>query len=71
MIQDGETGILIPPYDIEAMRAAIQKLWQNPSIAKRMGLAARKYLEENFNPDLINSRRNELFNKIYQEHHKN
>jgi len=53
-IKDGETGILVPPYDVNAMRNAIRKLWENPDLAKQMGLAGRKYLETQYNYEIIN-----------------
>lgn len=47
-IVDGKTGILVPPGDVQAMRNALQRLWENPGLAKEMGTAGRKFLEENY-----------------------
>lgn len=47
-IIDGKTGILVPPGDVQAMRDAIRKLWENPDLAKEMGKAGRKFVEENY-----------------------
>jgi glycosyltransferase involved in cell wall biosynthesis len=41
-IVDGETGILINPGDTQALRDAIQYLWENPGEAKRLGENARQ-----------------------------
>lgn len=46
-IQDGETGLLVEPEDVEGMRNAILHLWRNPDEARRMGQAARRRFEEN------------------------
>jgi len=46
---DGVTGLLVPPYDVEAMRDAIYTLWNNPELAYKMGLEGRKYIENEFN----------------------
>lgn len=46
-IQDGVTGLLVEPGDVEGMRQAILRLWQNPEEATRMGQAARRRFEEN------------------------
>ncbi len=46
VIQDGVTGIYVPVQDPIALREAIQFLWNNPHVAKKMGMAGRKYLEE-------------------------
>jgi rhamnosyl/mannosyltransferase len=37
---DGETGIVVPPSDPGALRQAIERLWNAPDEAKRMGLNA-------------------------------
>ena len=41
-IQDGVTGILVPPNDPPALRAAIEKLWNQPELAEMMGKAGRR-----------------------------
>lgn len=53
-VKDGETGILVPPYDVAALRDAIGYLWSNPAVAARMGMAGRRYVEQRFNPRVIN-----------------
>jgi glycosyltransferase involved in cell wall biosynthesis len=52
-VQDGETGILVPPGDSAALRSAIQKLWSQPELAHQLGLAGRRYLEAHFNPQSV------------------
>ncbi len=47
VIQEGITGIFVPPQNSEALREAILSLWDNPELAKRMGEAGRKYIEAN------------------------
>jgi glycosyltransferase involved in cell wall biosynthesis len=44
-IRDGKTGIFVPVGDPQALREAIQYLWDNPELAKRMGLEGRKCVE--------------------------
>jgi glycosyltransferase involved in cell wall biosynthesis len=48
-IIDGETGILVEPGNVSAMRDAIQYLLANPGEAKRMGQNARQRIVEQFN----------------------
>jgi len=49
IIQDGVTGIYVPQEDSEAMRDAIQSLWDDPERCKRMGRAARAFIVKNHN----------------------
>lgn len=46
VLKDGETGLFVPVGDPQALRAAIEYLWNNPDVADRMGRAGRKYVEE-------------------------
>lgn len=47
-IVDGETGILVPVQDAEALAAAIMKLIENPALRQRMGQAGRERAEREF-----------------------
>jgi rhamnosyl/mannosyltransferase len=37
---DGETGIVVPPSDPQALRGAMRTLWENPELARDMGARA-------------------------------
>ena len=42
----GETGLVVPPDDAPALRAALRTLWNDPELARAMGgNAARRYAE--------------------------
>lgn len=43
-VSNGETGILVPPGDAEAMARAIDELWRNPDRTAEMGRRARERL---------------------------
>lgn len=49
IIQDGITGIFVPQGDPEAMREAIQSLWDDPKRCEKMGRAAREFIVEHHN----------------------
>jgi glycosyltransferase involved in cell wall biosynthesis len=40
MVVDGETGLLFPPGDVQALRAAMQRLIDEPDLRARLGAAA-------------------------------
>ena len=66
-VRDGETGILVPPYDSVALRSAINKLWTQPELACQMGKAGRAHMEAEFDPELVDSHIKEFLIKIYRE----
>ena len=50
---DGETGILVPPRDVEALADAIVRLVSDKELARRMGHAGRMRVEERFDRDKV------------------
>jgi len=46
--QHGETGLVIPPEDPQALRAAMQQLWGQPERAAQLGQGAARRFEELF-----------------------
>jgi starch synthase len=42
VVDDGRTGLLVPPSDPGALAAAINRLLDDPDLARRMGIAGRK-----------------------------
>lgn len=45
VVQEGATGLLVDPHDVEAMAGGISWLLENPASAARIGAAARKVFE--------------------------
>jgi len=45
-IRHGDTGLLVPPNDVEALMAAIGRLLSDRTGAKRMGARGRRYVEQ-------------------------
>lgn len=44
-IRDGQTGLLVPPGDPAALRAAIERLLGDRALRERLGAAAREHVE--------------------------
>jgi glycosyltransferase involved in cell wall biosynthesis len=42
LVDDERTGLLVPPGDVDALRAAIQRLLDDPELRARLGAAARR-----------------------------
>jgi glycosyltransferase involved in cell wall biosynthesis len=48
LVQDGVTGILVPPQDSAALSAALLKLLAEPSLARRLAQAGHEFAVRNF-----------------------
>lgn len=62
-IVDGETGLLVPPDDPEALARAILELLGNPERALAMGNAGRQRVEADFNWPAVSKRIANLLEK--------
>jgi mannosyltransferase len=56
VVEDGVTGVLIPPGDVDALVAAIEPLLRDPAVAVAMGESARKRVFEKFSLDAETNR---------------
>ena len=64
IVKDGETGILVPPKDPEAMAEAIVTLLRDKKKAQRMGQAGRKRAEKMFSIEENVRKTEKLYEKI-------
>ncbi len=48
LIADGETGLLSPPGDCEALRDRLQILIENPELRRKLGEAGRDRVRSEF-----------------------
>jgi glycosyltransferase involved in cell wall biosynthesis len=48
LVVDGETGLRVPPRDVGALRAALQRLLGDQELRHRLGAAARDRIREHF-----------------------
>lgn len=60
---DGETGLVVPPSDPQALRAAMRTLWDNPDQARAMGQRATRRFEELFTSERMAT----SYAQLYQE----
>ncbi|HEY0833853.1 MAG TPA: glycosyltransferase family 4 protein [Azospirillum sp.] len=55
-IAHGETGLLVDPGDVPALRAAIESLLADPPRARALGMAARRLVRERYDVALVQDR---------------
>jgi glycosyltransferase involved in cell wall biosynthesis len=65
-LEQGQTGLLVEPGDVEGMRKAILHLWRNPDEAIRMGKEARRRFEENHTMDKLAQRVYDVALEVYR-----
>lgn len=53
ILLDGETALLVPPDDAGALAEACLRLLGDPALARRLGRAARAYVENHLSPEAI------------------
>lgn len=67
MVEDGRTGLLIPPRDPQALAGAIVHVLEEPGLAHKMGLAGREKAMSDFNIYEMERRRARLFEELLQK----
>lgn len=53
IVQDGVTGLLIEPNDVEGLAVALRSLLDEPESARKIGLAGREFVEKEFSCEKI------------------
>src|SRR2546429_9663742 len=46
IVEDGVSGLLVPPGDADALAAAVRRLRDDPALARRLGEAGRRRVQE-------------------------
>ncbi|MEM7313661.1 MAG: glycosyltransferase family 4 protein [Planctomycetota bacterium] len=52
-VDHNETGILVPPRNVDELASAIIRLLQNPELRHSMGTAAKQKLERELSPEVV------------------
>ena len=66
----GETGLVVPPNDANALRAALRILYENPELAQEMGRRAYSRYQTHFTADKMTDCYIDLYNELLLEHKK-
>jgi hypothetical protein len=68
LIEDEETGLLVPIDDAPAMAVAIQRLIEDRGFAERLGRRGRAVYEASFTEEVAVRRYFALFDKVLKAH---
>jgi len=63
IVEDGRTGLLVPPDDPQALAAALASLLERPDLRRSLGAAGRRRVEERFRA----ARQAEQIEDLYEE----
>jgi glycosyltransferase involved in cell wall biosynthesis len=67
IVVDGETGILVPPRDPQALAGGISRLLSDPDLARRMGEAGRRRRRTEFELSETVRRIEQLYDELYAD----
>lgn len=68
VVQDGVTGILVPPRNPTAMSAALQRLLDNPDQRQRMGDAGKTRADKHFSAERYANDITNLYAQLFNQH---
>ncbi len=68
MVEDGRTGIIVPPKDPESLAGAILELLQDDRKRNEMGAAARQTVIESHSPEVMTKATEKVFKESLLKH---
>ena len=67
IVDDGRTGVLIPPNDAGSLADTIIFLLQNPEIAKKLGQAAYEHIHQHYSLEMMIAKTETLYVRLIEE----
>jgi glycosyltransferase involved in cell wall biosynthesis len=64
VVSDGETGLLVPPRDPQALAAALRRVLEDRALAERLAAAGRRRVEERFTLEGMNRRLLAIYDEV-------
>ena len=68
VIVDGETGMLVPPADVDALAVGIEALLDDGEWARQLGRQARSRMERIFSLDAMTDRTEAVYHEVIAEY---
>ena len=67
LVEDGVTGLIVPPEDSAALSAALLKLLREPNVARQIGQNGREFVVRNFSFERLVRQVDALYTELLQE----
>ena len=67
VVEDGVTGLLVPPARPDELAAALRRVLENPELGRRLGRAGRRRVEERFSWASVAERTERLYGEAIEE----
>jgi len=64
ILQEGKTGLLVPPEDSAALAEALLRLLRDPEFAARMGKSGREYVASEFSVQRMIANTDQLYTEL-------
>jgi glycosyltransferase involved in cell wall biosynthesis len=64
LVLDGETGLLVPPEDVDALREALRHILVDANMRERMGSASRRYVADNYSWQRVAEQYAQILDKV-------
>jgi glycosyltransferase involved in cell wall biosynthesis len=69
-VEDGVTGMLVPPRDEAALAAAVVELLNNPELRHAMGVAGREKLDREWSPAAVAEQAVDVYRRAIQQRNR-
>jgi type III pantothenate kinase len=67
VVEDGVTGLLVPPARPAELAAALRRVLENPELGRRLGRAGRRSVEERFSWASVAERTERVYAEAIEE----
>ena len=64
VVEDGQSGFLVPERDVEALAKKLQAFIEQPALRSEMGRKGRKFVEEHYEIEALNNRLARIYERL-------